>query len=394
MNELGDEIEGKINKLNTEVPVQESVAEMATFVSPSNAGNVMPAWIIAMIAIVTALYLARAFFVPLLFGIIVSYTLGPVVDWLERYRIPRAVGAALVLAALVGGGTWTTLSLSGDTAAIIETLPDAARKLRQKLDSLSTHGPTALQQVQEAADELQGVAVDSGLESSKKPLVVTPQRETSTWLRDFVITQSALLLSFAAQAPVILLLTYFLLAAGTHFRRKLVQLVGPSLTRKKEAVRILEEVDDQIQSYLLVMVVSNTLVAVLTWISFEMLGMEYAGVWGVAAGILHFIPYLGTVAIAFGSGISGLLQFGSVTLALTVTGVSVLASGLVGMIFTTWLQGRVARVNTAVLFIVLLFFGWLWGIAGLLLGAPLLAITKVVCDRIDSLKSVGDLLGR
>lgn len=394
MNASRENSEGEIKASAPEIAVQRSDGETTTSARLPNPGNAMSSWIIAVIAIVAALYLARAFFVPLLFGIIVSYTLGPVVDWLERYRIPRAVGAALVLAALIGGGAWMTLSLSGDTSAILEKLPDAARKLRQNVDSFSTHGPPALKQVQEAADELQGVAVDAGLKSSKKPVVVIRQPETSTWLRDFMIAQSALLLSFAAQAPVVVLLTYFVLAAGTHFRRKLVQLVGPSLTRKKEAVRILEEVDDQIQRYLLVMLVSNALVAVLTWIAFEMLGLEYAGVWGVAAGIFHFIPYLGTVAIAFGSGISGLLQFGSLTLAFTVAGVSVLASGLVGMIFTTWLQGRVARVNAAVLFIVLLFFGWLWGIAGLLLGAPLLAIAKVICDRVESLKPIGELLGR
>jgi predicted PurR-regulated permease PerM len=191
-----------------------------------------------------------------------------------------------------------------------------------------------------------------------------------------------------------LLLTYFLLASGSHFRRKLVQLVGPSLTRKKDAVRILEEVDEQIQRYLLVMLISNALVAVLTWLAFEMLGLEHAGVWGVAAGVLHFIPYLGTVAIALASSVAGLLQFGSLPLSLAVAAVFLVISGVVGMVFTTWLQGRFARVNAAVLFIVLLFFGWLWGVAGLLLGAPLLAIAKVVCDRVESLKPVGELLGR
>ena len=110
--------------------------------------------------------------------------------------------------------------------------------------------------------------------------------------------------------------------------------------------------------------------------------------------MLRFIPYLGTVAIVIASGISGLLQFGTLTLALSVGAASVVVSFAVGMVFTTWLQGRVARVNAAVLFIVLLFFAWLWGLAGLLLGAPLLAIAKVVCDRVEALKPVGELLGR
>jgi predicted PurR-regulated permease PerM len=117
-------------------------------------------------------------------------------------------------------------------------------------------------------------------------------------------------------------------------------------------------------------------------------------VWGVAAGVLHFVPYLGPVLIALASGMAGFLQFGSLLGALAVAGVSLLVAGIVGFWFMNWLQSRFAGVNAAVLFIALLFFGWLWGIWGLLLGAPLVAIVKVICDRVESLKPAGELLGR
>lgn len=395
MNSPTDESEGELKASAPDVVVRVAAGETSLDTMPGMR-IVTAVWILALIALVAALFLARAFFVPLLFGILVSYALRPIVDWFEHYHIPRALGSAFVLTMLVGSTFWTIFSLSGDTAAIIEKLPSAARELRQNLSILrtGTGSPTALHHVQEAADELQGAAVDAGLKSPEAPVAVTGESEIVTWLRDFMLAQSALLVTFAAQAPVVLLLTYFLLASGTHFRRKLVHLVGPSLTQKKDAVRILEEVDVQIQRYLLVMLISNTLIAVLTWLVFEMLGLEHAGVWGVGAGVLHFIPYLGTVAIALASGVSGLLQFASLPHALAVPATSVLVSGVAGMVFTTWLQGRFAHVNATVLFIALLFFGWLWGIAGLLLGAPLLAIVKVVCDRVESLKPIGELLGR
>ena len=183
--------------------------------------------------LVAVLHLARAFFVPLLFGILVSYTLGPIVDWFERYHVPRAIASALVLGALVGGTSWTALSLSADTEAIIERLPEAARKLRQNLHNLLSSSPSTLERVREAAAELENAAVDAGLKSESAPVVITQEPDASTWLRDFILTQAALLVAFAAQAPVVLLLTYFLLAAGTHFRRKLVKIVGPSLTQRK-----------------------------------------------------------------------------------------------------------------------------------------------------------------
>ncbi len=364
----------------------------------------LAAGVLAIIALVAALYLARGFFIPLLIGILASYALHPLVDWLKACRVPRGVGAALVLAVVVGGFSWIGISMSGDATAVIEKLPEAARKLRRDLSTARAGGLTALQNVQQAARELQGAAADAGAQpeagaragTGAKPAAraAAVQAPEPTWLRDYTLAQSALLVTVAAQTPIVLLLTYFLLASGEHFRRKLVQLVGPSLSRKKDAVRILQEIDVQIQRYLLAMLASNALLAVGTWLAFLALGMDQAGVWGVAAGVLHFVPYLGSALIAIGSGVAAFLQFGSLVYALAAAGVSLLVAGAIGFVFMTWLHSRFARVNTAVLFIALLFFGWLWGVPGLLLGAPLVAIAKVVFDRVESLKPAGELLGR
>jgi predicted PurR-regulated permease PerM len=390
----GEKLEGELKEPVPDVPLRMVGDETAQPVVSSHWRTSTAVWILALIALVGALYLAQPFFVPLLFGVLVSNALSPLVDWFERYHVPRVLGSALVLAMLVGGVSWITISLSDDAAAIVQKLPEAARALRQSLRSMDTTGPSVLQQLQKAADELERAAAEAGLKSPESPVVIAREAGGHEWLRDFLLKQSALLVAFAAQTPVVLLLTYFLLASGTHFRLKLVKLVGPSLTRKKDAIRILEEIHVQIQRYLLVLITSNALIAVLTWRAFEMFELEHAGVWGVAAGVLRFIPYIGTAIVVLGTGITGLLQFGSLPLALALAATSALISGTVGVLFATWLHGRFARVNEAVLFIALLFFAWLWGVAGLLLGAPLLAITKVVCDRIDPLKPVGEMLGR
>jgi len=379
---------GKDIAPDTAVPAIESVVVRRRYTSMSLAMTVM-----AVIAFVAALYLGRAFFVPLLIGILASYALRPMVDWLEVHYLPRAAGAALTLVALVGSLSWVGYSLSGDAAAMIEKLPEAARKLRQTMTDARAGGKTPLQNMQEAANEIQGAAADAALKPGTRAAAYRAP-EPSVWLRDYAIAQSRLLVSVAAQAPIVLLLAYFLLASGVHFRRKLVQFVGPSLSRKKDAVRILEEIDVQVQRYLLTMLLSNALVAICTWLAFEALGMEHAGVWGVAAGVLHFVPYLGSALILLGSGVAAFLQFGSMLHAVAIAGVALLVGGAIGLVFMTWLQSRAARVNTAVLFIALLFLGWLWGIWGLLLGAPLVAIVKVICDRVESLKPVGELLGR
>ena len=159
-------------------------------------------------------------------------------------------------------------------------------------------------------------------------------------------------------------------------------------------MRILDEIDVQIQRYLFSMILANILVGVCTWLAFRAMGVSQAAVWGVIAGVLHFIPYLGPALVAIASAIAGFLQFGTVLDALAVAGVSFLVAVAVGFLLLTWMQSRLARINAAVLFIALLFFGWMWGVSGMLLGAPLVAIIKVICDRIESLKPIGALLGR
>jgi predicted PurR-regulated permease PerM len=354
--------------------------------------------ILAGIAVVAALYLARAFFVPLLIGILASYALRPLVDRLKRFYIPRAIGAALVLGVLVASICWATMSLGGDATAMVEKLPEAAHKVRQRVVAAREGGPTAFQKIQEAALEFQVAAAEvaGGKASAKPPAasLATRATEPSVWLRDYMLSQSALLFTVVAQAPIVILLTYFLLASGTHFRRKLVHLVGPSLSQKKDAVKILDEIVVQVQRYLLATLGSNLLVGVVTWLAFKALGVEEAGAWGIAAGILHFIPYLGPVVFAIASGMAAFMQFETALEAITVAGVSLLVSAFIGSVVMTWLQSRFARVNAAVLFIALLFFGWLWGIWGLLLGAPLVAIAKAICDRVESLKPTGELLGQ
>ena len=346
---------------------------------------------LALLALTAALYLARDFFVPLLIGILGSYALHPLVNRLQSWRVPRSVGAALVLAMVVGSVSWIAVSVSGDAEALIEKWPEAARKLRHEMSVGRSSAPSALQNMRETAQQLQGAATDGGAPQVRAAAQQAPE---PTWLTDYTLAQTALIVNVAAQTPIVLLLTYFLLASGVHFRRKLVGLVGPTLSRKKDAVRILEEIDVQVQRYLFAMLASNALLALGTWLAFLALGVDQAGVWGVAAGVLHFVPYLGSALVAVGSGLAAFVQFGSLFWGLAVALVSLVIAAGVGFVFMTWLHSRFARVNTAVLFIALLFFGWLWGMWGLLLGAPLVAIAKVVFDRVESLKPAGELLGQ
>jgi predicted PurR-regulated permease PerM len=348
-------------------------------------------YVLVFIALVGSLYLARAFFIPLLIAVLGAYALRPLVDRLHALRVPRALGAALILSLLVAGLGWLVLSLRDDASALIEGLPQAARKLRHEVSAAQAKGPSPLQKVQEAATELQRAAAEAtGTRQHAAPAPVSPE---PVWLRDYLLAQTALLIAVAAQAPLVLLLAYFLLASGGQLRRTLVRLAGPTLSDKKLTVGVLDEINAQIQRYMFAMLLANTLVGLGTWLSFAWLGLEHAGAWGVAAGVLHFIPYLGPSLIALASGVAAYLQFGSLVQAFGVASASLLVAGVAGLVFFTWLQSRVSRVGAVAQLVALLFFGWLWGAWGLLLGAPLLAIVKGVCDRVEALRPAGELLG-
>jgi predicted PurR-regulated permease PerM len=341
---------------------------------------------LAVLAGVAALYLGRAFLIPLFIGVLASYALRPVVDALARVRVPRTLGAALVVSALTGGLVWGIASLGDNAVAMLEKLPEAARKLRLAVAS-HDRASQPLQNVQQAAQELQQAAKEAT--GAKAPARAAPA-PADPWLQRYVIAQSTLLVSVLAQAPVVLLLVFFLLASGEHFRSRLVRVLGMS---RREANAVLDEIDTQIQRYLLLIVGINLAVGLLTGIAFWALGVEQPELWGVATAVLHFIPYLGPGLIAVASAGAAYLQFGSVLKALAVGGAAAAVATAIGLVVMTWLQSRIAHVNAAVVFIGLLFFGWLWGAWGLLLGAPLLAIAKVICDRVGALKPVSELLG-
>ena len=221
-------------------------------------------------------------------------------------------------------------------------------------------------------------------------MVVEPPRFNIT---DYLWTGTLGLAALAGQVVAVVFLTYFLMVSGDTFRRKLIKLAGPSLSSKKITLQALDEITQQIQRYLQIQLLTSALVGVLTGVGLRILGLENAAVWGIAAGVLNLVPYVGSVVTAVASALVALLQFGSVNMAMAVGGSSLLIHTLVGNLLTPWLTSRASRMNPVAVFVGLLAWGWLWGVWGLLLGIPILMIVKSVCDRIDDLKPIGEFLG-
>jgi predicted PurR-regulated permease PerM len=199
--------------------------------------------------------------------------------------------------------------------------------------------------------------------------------------------------AFIGQAMLVVFIAFFLLASGDTFRRKMVKLAGPRLSQKKITVQALDEVHEQMQRYLFVQMATSVVVGVLTGLAFFALGLNHSLIWAIFAGITNLIPYLGAVVVGLASAVIGVAQFESLDRGLLIGASSFAIHTLVGNLLTPWWLGRAGRMSPFAVFVGVLVFGWLWGIWGLLLGVPILMVVKSICDRIEELKPVGELLG-
>lgn len=355
--------------------------------------------ILATIACVFALQWAQKFFVPLLLGIFIAYTLNPVVRWLERWHVRRVVGATLVTALILGAMGGTLYRLQGEFFNILDELPALTHKVTRILTS-NTGQRSTIQQVQAAAAEIERAASNAtggdqrkAIQKRTQSVPPVPAAGSNIRVMDWVLAGSVGLATFLSQATMVVFLVFFLLLAGDTFKRKLVKLTGPSLTRKKVTVHILDDMNNAIQAYMFMLLVTNVLLALLTWAALRAIGLENAGAWAAFAGVAHVVPYFGPLLITIATGAVAFFQFESLRMVILVAGASLGIATLVGMVVATWMTGRIARMNPAAVFVSLLFWGWLWGMWGLLLGVPVVMVLKVVAERVEGMEVLAELLG-
>lgn len=382
---------------STEAEPAATVADAATATLPPTHRPVdargLALALLATFATVYALSWAQTLLVPLLLGVVITYTLGPVVYWLERRNIPRVVGTVLVMSGVAAALALSAYSLRGQVQTIIEQLPVATAKLSASVVKLQRSQRGNLQKIQSAAKDVESATTAAVEGTARKPATHVVVEAPKFKLGDFLWESSLGAIAAAGQAVTVAFLVFFLLLGGDTFKRKLVRLAGPTLSRRKITVKILDDINGAIQKYMLVLVVTNLIVILLSWVVLHFIGLDNAGAWAVAAGVLHIVPYLGPAVAAGAIAVAAFVQFDSAAMALLAGGASLAIAALVGIVVTTWMTGRIARMNAAAVFISLLFWGWLWGIWGMLLSIPIIVITKAVAQHIESLHPLAELLG-
>ncbi|MEJ6390574.1 AI-2E family transporter [Gymnodinialimonas ulvae] len=336
--------------------------------------------IIAFLAVIYSLAVARVFIVPVILAFLLALVFSPLCRWFRRRGVPEPVSAGAILLGLVAGLFIMTLSLAAPVSQWIEDAPFIAQELQQKLRGLAG----IAEAVAEANEQVQEVA-DPSDDEIDDPMEV-------------VVRSGGPLTSVAYGAPVILgqtafvlLLLYFILASGPLFYERLVR-VMPTLADKKRAVRIAYDVEREVSRYLLTITVINAGLGAAVTVSFSLLDMPSAVVFGLLAFALNYVPFIGAIIGTFLTLAVALVTKDTATAAFLVAFTYWALTSIEAQVVTPLAVGRRLKLNTVVILIAVAFWAWIWSIMGMLMAVPLLVTLRVFCDHVPQLKPVGAFL--
>jgi predicted PurR-regulated permease PerM len=352
-----------------------------TFVTTASRSSVnsVAVWVLAVLAVVFFLRFARALLIPIAIATLISYALEPVVAWLQGWRIPRIAGATLAMFTTLGLLAWGGYGLRDDAKQIVQAVPKAASQAREKVMSQLGSPSGSLQQAVGAVGTVGG-------QESTAPAAAGGLRGS------FVERIGSSLFELAGQVVAVFFLTLFLLISGHHVRNRIVEIAGPDSDRRRVTSTIIDDINAQIQRYLLVLLFTAAVVGVATWAVLAAMGVQQAPMWGMLAGVFNSIPYFGPVIVCGGLFVVGLMQGGGMTQALQMAGAALAITSLEGWVLTPPLMGKAEHMSALAVFLGLLLWTWIWGGWGTILAVPMLVVVKSVADHVDRFKPLGRLL--
>jgi predicted PurR-regulated permease PerM len=347
--------------------------------------------ILAVCGAIFALQLTASVLIPIVVSVLLFYALDPVVRRLVRWHVPRPSAALVVMLAFVGGigaGGWV---LWPQIDQVVDEIPKGAAELRRELRGARGGDKSTLQRVQEAANAIDAAAAEAASPTPRTPGVTPVEVRQPTRTTDWLWSGGAGALTFAGQALTVFFLTIFLLAEGDSFKRKFVRHLQ-TRGRQRMTVTILNDIETQIGRFIVVTAATSMLVGVATGLALWAIDVRHPAVWGVFAGVLNVVPYFGPLVGTAVLSAVGLLQFGSVAGGLLVGAITLTITSIEGMVLTPHLLSKAGSLNHVAIFTALAFWSWAWGAPGMLLAVPMLMAFKAVCDHVDGLQPVADLL--
>lgn len=342
----------------------------------ANSIRVLLAALITLHALVV-LYFAKDVVMPIVLGVLIALSLSPIARGLGRMGVPAPV-TAVSLIATVGATAFTMLFTLGDQASDwLEQGPDLVDRVRIKLSGVVE----SVEAVRDATKEVEGLAASN---AQSAPTVQLEQP-------GLVASAFSNLAGTSARIGVALVLAMFLLSSGTLFYEKLINSFA-SMKDKKHALRSVYDVEKSISRYLFTITVINLCLGLCVGTAAAAIGLPYAPVWGLVAFAFNFLPFLGTFVGTTLIAAVSIVTFDDLNYALLAPAAYLILGTIEGQFLTPMIVGRSLKINTVSVFLAVVFWAWLWGIAGALLAVPILVVVKVTCDSIPSLRGVGEFL--
>ena len=336
--------------------------------------------ILTILGVIYTLYFGHAFFVPVMFAVLLNFLLSPVIRTARRIGIPTPLSAAVVILLMLGVLCLGAYELALPARGWLNSAPTSLAKTEVRLRRL-------LKPVDQVTKTAEQVVKVTSATSGPPPTAVVVQGP-SMRARLFGTTQS-----LVASILEVLVLLYFLLAAGDLFIEKLIKVL-PQRQDKQTALQIARETESSISMYLMTSAFLNVGEGSVVALALYLLHMPDAILWGVLVAVMEFIPYIGAAAVVIILSFASLTVFDTTTHALFIPGAFLVINLIQGNLVSPIVFGHRLAVNPVAMFIGLAFWWELWGVAGAFLAVPLLATMKIFCDHMDALAPIGEFLGR
>jgi predicted PurR-regulated permease PerM len=351
-----------------------------------------------VLAVCHTLYLAREILMPVTAAVILALLLQPAIPPLRRVRVPEPIAAAIVVVALFAALTAGIYFLSDPAAKWMAEMPNVVETVQKKIKAPIKEIKEAKEAVEDIVDETgaNGEAdpdanVQQGGEAGVKPETAPPEPTRVSLIE--VFTQSiAVLGDVAWGALIILVLLYFLLATGSELRENII-LALPTVRDKKRAIAVTRDVQRGVSAYLVSVILINVGLGVAIGVAMHAIGLPNPALWGAMAALLNFIPYLGALAGSVVVTVVGLITYVTPVEALLPPAIYLAINSLEGYLITPAILSRRLTLNPIAVFLSVIFWGWIWGVAGALMAVPILASFKGICDATDRLAPVSQFLG-
>jgi len=329
-----------------------------------------------ILALFYTIYFMRSILLPIVLALLLSYLLRPIVRGFARLKIPLPVGATLILVGLLLLVGYGISALATPTAGWLQKAPAGFTELQRKLLPVKK----SVARVAQATGEIEKLASTN---TETKAVEVKKHPITEMF---FVRTPE-----FIASAVLSIILLYFLLVYDQVFIAKLVKLL-PTLSDKKTAVGIAHDIESHVSRYLFTITVINSCLGLAVGAAVALLGLPNPVMWGVMVAVLNFVPYLGALTGIICMTVGAVLSFDSLGYALIFPAVYLALGVLEGSFITPWVMGRSLTLNPVIILLSLTFWGWMWGIVGIILAVPILAAFKIFCAHIKPMEPLVEFL--